>query len=64
MKLSTSSRYGTRLMLDMAQHYNEGPIHLGDIAKRQDVSGVAQAQQWRPKISGVSFCYFLAWPTE
>ncbi len=38
MKLSTRSRYGTRLLLDMAQHYNEGPIQLGDIAKRQDVS--------------------------
>jgi Rrf2 family transcriptional regulator, iron-sulfur cluster assembly transcription factor len=38
MKLSTRSRYGTRLMLDMAQHYRDGPIHLGDIAKRQDVS--------------------------
>ena len=38
MKLSTRSRYGTRLMLDMAQHYNEGPIQLGDIAKRQEVS--------------------------
>ena len=38
MKLSIRSRYGTRLMLDMAQHYNEGPIQLGDIAKRQDVS--------------------------
>jgi len=38
MKLSTRSRYGTRLMLDMAQHYNDGPIHLSDIAKRQDVS--------------------------
>jgi Rrf2 family iron-sulfur cluster assembly transcriptional regulator len=38
MKLSTRSRYGTRLMMDMAQHYREGPIHLGDIAKRQDVS--------------------------
>ena len=38
MKLSTRSRYGTRLMLDMAQHYREGPIHLGDIAKRQNVS--------------------------
>jgi Rrf2 family protein len=25
-------------MLDMAQHYQEGPIQLGDIAKRQDVS--------------------------
>lgn len=38
MKLSTRSRYGTRLMLDMAQHYNEGPIQMSDIAKRQDVS--------------------------
>ena len=38
MKLSTRSRYGTRLMLDMAQHYREGPLQLGDIAKRQEVS--------------------------
>ncbi|MFZ5448903.1 MAG: RrF2 family transcriptional regulator [Thermodesulfobacteriota bacterium] len=38
MKLSTRSRYGTRLMLDMAQHYNQGPIQLGDIAKRQEIS--------------------------
>ena len=38
MKLSTRSRYGTRLMLDMARHYREGPLQLGDIAKRQEVS--------------------------
>jgi Rrf2 family iron-sulfur cluster assembly transcriptional regulator len=38
MKLSTRSRYGTRLLLDMAQHYNEGPTQLGDIARRQGVS--------------------------
>ena len=38
MKLSTRSRYGTRLMLDMARHYHEGPLQLGDIAKRQEVS--------------------------
>jgi Rrf2 family iron-sulfur cluster assembly transcriptional regulator len=38
MKLSTRSRYGTRLLLDMAQHYEQGPIQLGDIAKRQDIS--------------------------
>ena len=37
MKLSTRSRYGTRLMLDMAEHYNEGPIQLGVIAKRQNI---------------------------
>ena len=38
MKLSTRSRYGTRLVLDMARHYNQGPIRLNDIARRQDIS--------------------------
>lgn len=38
MKLSTRSRYGTRMMLDLAQHYDEGPIRISDIAKRQDIS--------------------------
>jgi Rrf2 family iron-sulfur cluster assembly transcriptional regulator len=38
MKLSTKSRYGTRLMLDMAQNYRNGHIHLADIAKRQGIS--------------------------
>ena len=38
MKLSTRSRYGTRLMLDMAQRYREGPIQLGAIASRQNIS--------------------------
>ena len=38
MKLSTRSRYGTRMLLDMAQHYNQGPVQLGDIAKRQNIS--------------------------
>jgi Rrf2 family protein len=38
MKLSTKSRYGTRMLVDMAQRYNQGPIQLGEIAKRQDVS--------------------------
>ncbi len=38
MKLSTKSRYGTRLILDMAQHYDEGAIQLGEIARRQKIS--------------------------
>ena len=38
MKLSTRSRYGTRMMQDLAQHYDKGPIQIGDIAKRQDIS--------------------------
>jgi Rrf2 family iron-sulfur cluster assembly transcriptional regulator len=38
MKLSTKSRYGTRLMVDMAQHYHDGPIHLAQVAGRQGIS--------------------------
>lgn len=38
MKLSTRSRYGTRLMVDLAQHYDSGPVRIRDIARRQDIS--------------------------
>jgi Rrf2 family transcriptional regulator, iron-sulfur cluster assembly transcription factor len=38
MKLSTRSRYGTRLMLELAQHYPNGPLHLNTIALQQGIS--------------------------
>ncbi len=38
LKLSTKSRYGTRMLVDMAQRYKQGPVQLGEIAKRQDIS--------------------------
>jgi Rrf2 family protein len=38
MKLSTKTRYGTRMILDMAQHYGQGAIQLGEIANRQGIS--------------------------
>lgn len=38
MKLTTRSRYGTRMMLDIAQHCQNGPVRIQDIAKRQGVS--------------------------
>ena len=38
MKLSTRSRYGTRMMADLALHYDEGPIQIGDVAKRENIS--------------------------
>lgn len=38
MKLSTKSRYGVRAMLDLAFHYKYGPVSVGDIAKREDIS--------------------------
>lgn len=38
MKLSTRSRYGARLMLELARNFNIGPVHLKDVAEREDVS--------------------------
>ena len=38
MKLSTRSRYGTRLILDMALNHGKTPIQLGEIARRQNIS--------------------------
>jgi len=38
MKLSTKGRYGTRALLDIALHGEEGPVLLKDISKRQQIS--------------------------
>jgi Rrf2 family iron-sulfur cluster assembly transcriptional regulator len=38
MRLSTKSRYATRIMLDMARQYNKGAIHSQDISARQGIS--------------------------
>jgi Rrf2 family transcriptional regulator, iron-sulfur cluster assembly transcription factor len=38
MKLSTRSRYGTRLMLDLAEHGSEQFVQLKDVSKRQGIS--------------------------
>ncbi len=38
MRLTTKSRYGTRLLLDLAIYAKEGPVPLGDVAKRQKIS--------------------------
>jgi Rrf2 family protein len=38
MKLTTRSRYGARLMLDLARHCDQGPVHLKDVANRENIS--------------------------
>jgi len=38
MKLSTRSRYGARMMTDLADHYGGNPVFLKDVAKREDIS--------------------------
>ncbi len=38
MKISTKGRYALRMMIDLAEHRDEGYIALKDISKRQEVS--------------------------
>ena len=38
MKISTKGRYSLRMMIDLAQHYNNGFITLKDISERQNIS--------------------------
>jgi Rrf2 family protein len=48
MKLSTRSRYGTRLLVDLARHDDQGPIQIGEISKRQGISVKYLEQLIRP----------------
>ena len=38
MKLSTKGRYGVRLMVDLAEHYVEGPAIIRHISQRQEIA--------------------------
>lgn len=38
MRLTTKGRYAVTAMLDLALHAAEGPVCLGDIARRQEIS--------------------------
>ena len=38
MRLTTKSRYGTRLILDLAVNAKQRPVPLSDISKRQNIS--------------------------
>ena len=48
MKLSTRSRYGTRILVDLARHNNQGPVQIGEISKRQNISVKYLEQLIRP----------------
>ncbi len=38
MRISTKTRYGTRLMVELGIRFGEGPIFLKDIAKTEEIS--------------------------
>ena len=38
MRISTKGRYALRMLIDLAEHKNDGFVALKDIAKRQGIS--------------------------
>jgi Rrf2 family protein len=48
MKLSTRSRYGTRLLLDLARSRQKGPVQISEISSRQNISVKYLEQLIRP----------------
>jgi len=38
MKLSTKTRYGMRAILQLAEHYGQGPLQTNVIGRQQDIS--------------------------
>jgi len=48
VKLSTRTRYGTRLLCDLARHFQNGPVQIGAVARRQNISVKYLEQIIRP----------------
>jgi Rrf2 family transcriptional regulator, iron-sulfur cluster assembly transcription factor len=48
MKLSTRSRYGARILVDLARNSDQGPVQIGEISKRQEISVKYLEQLIRP----------------
>jgi Rrf2 family protein len=54
MRLSTRSRYGTRLILELALKYDQGPVYLKEISASQELSLKYLGQLIIPlKIAGI-----------
>ena len=54
MRLSTRSRYGTRLLLELALKYNQGPVFLKEISISQEISLKYLGQLIKPlKVAGI-----------
>ena len=51
LKISTKTRYGLRLMIDVAQNQGDGCVALKDIAHRQDISKKYLEQVVNPLVS-------------
>jgi len=52
MQTSTTTDYGTRALLDLAMHADEGAVKLGEIAYRQRIPRPYLSQLMRPLVAG------------
>ncbi len=72
MKLTTKMRYGARALLELALHYEKGPMSLRQIAERQKVSekylesllGILRSTGLVQTVRGPQGGYLLARPPE
>jgi Rrf2 family iron-sulfur cluster assembly transcriptional regulator len=48
MKLSTRSRYGTRILVELAMNQDNGPLQISEISRRQNISVKYCEQLIRP----------------
>jgi Rrf2 family transcriptional regulator, iron-sulfur cluster assembly transcription factor len=48
MKLSTRSRYGTRILVELARQRGHGPVQIGEISRRQEIPVKYLEQLIRP----------------
>ena len=48
MKLSTRSRYGTRILVELAKNQGKGPVQISAISQRQQISVKYLEQLMRP----------------
>jgi Rrf2 family protein len=48
MKLSTRSRYGTRILVELANNLDNGPLQISEISNRQKISAKYCEQLIRP----------------
>lgn len=48
MKINTKTRFGVRLLLDLALNHEQGAIQISEISKRQDISAKYLEQIIRP----------------
>ena len=72
MKLSTKTRYGIRAVIELAEHYGQGPVQLKMISKDQDISikyleqiiSLLKSSGIVNSARGAKGGYFLAKPPE